>query len=154
MSDGSGDSPYPATSGMLNPGFVTGSLDGKAVAPLLPKRPEWTHESRIAVTGHTMGYWQCYDDHIAVARFTPRDVDRTDAEIIWLVHPDAVEGRDYDPDNVKALWHVTIQEDLWITVNNHDGIRSAAYGLGRYARNERSLVNFMDWYMNEVVPNS
>ncbi len=23
-----------------------------------------------------------------------------------------------------------------------------------YSRNERSLVNFMDWYMNEVVPNS
>ena len=154
MGGGDDESPYPSTSGMLNPGFVTGSLDGKAVAPRLPNRPEWTHESRVATTGHTMGYWQCYDDHIMVARFTPRDVDSTDAEIIWLVHPDAVEGRDFDPEKVKGLWHVTIQEDAWITVNNHDGIRSAAYGSGHYSRNERSLVNFMDWYMKEVVPNS
>ena len=151
---GGDDSPYPSTSGMLNPGFVTGSFDGKAVAPRLPNRPEWTHETRIATTGHTMGYWQCYDDHIMVARFTPRGVDGTDAEIIWLVHPDAVEGRDFDPEKVKGLWHLTIQEDDWITANNHNGIRSAAYGSGHYSRNERSLVNFMDWYMNEVVPNS
>ena len=29
----------------LKLGFVTGSLDGKPVAPLLPTRPEWTHTS-------------------------------------------------------------------------------------------------------------
>jgi Rieske 2Fe-2S family protein len=68
------------------------------------------------------------------------------------VHPDAVAGRDFDPDNVKALWHVTIQEDNWITANNHEGIRSGAYGSGRYSGSELSLVNFMDWYMDTVVP--
>ena len=34
------------------------------------------------------------------------------------VHPDAVDGRDYDPDNVKALWHVTTTEDIWLTDNH------------------------------------
>jgi len=146
------DGPWPSTSGMLNPGFVTGSMDGKPVAPLLPNIKEWGHQSSVVTTGWSTGYWQCYDDHIAVARFTPRDVDHTDAEIIWLVHPDAVAGRDFEPDNVKALWHVTIQEDNWITANNHNGIRSGAYGSGRYSGSELSLVAFMDWYMEEVVP--
>ena len=146
------DGPWPSTSGMLNPGFVTGSMDGKPVAPLLPNIKEWNHESTVVTTGWSTGYWQCYDDHVAVARFTPRDIDYTDAEIIWLVHPDAVAGRDFDPDNVKALWHVTIQEDNWITANNHNGIRSGAYGSGRYSGSEISLVSFIDWYMNEVVP--
>ena len=141
----------PETSGMLSPGFVTGSLDGKAVAPLLPNIDNWNHETHAVTTAHSTGYWQCYDDHIAAARFTPRDVDRTDVEIIWLVHPDAVKGKDYDPDNVKALWHVTIQEDIWITDNNHAGIRSGAYTSGRYSGSESGPANFMKWYMSEVV---
>ena len=49
---------------------------------------------------------------------------RTDAEIIWLVNSDAKEGRDYKPDNVAALWHVTMLEDKWIVENNHLGILS------------------------------
>ncbi len=149
---GSDGSQYkPETSGHLNPGFVTGSLDGKPVAPLLPNIDAWNHETQNATTAHSTGYWQCYDDHVAIARFTPRDVNRTDCEIIWLVHPDAVEGRDYDPDNVKALWHVTIQEDIWITDNNHAGIRSDAYRSGRYSGAETGPAGFVKWYMSEVV---
>ncbi len=149
---GDGSTRYrPETSGLLNPGYVTGSMDGKPVAPLLPNIDEWNHETQVVATAHSTGYWQCYDDHIAVARFTPRDVDRSEAEIIWLVHPDAVEGRDYDPDNVKALWHVTIQEDIWITANNHAGIRSGAYSSGHYSGSETGPAGFMQWYMSEVV---
>ena len=114
---------YGDVDGELNPGFVTGSLDGKPVAPLLPNMTEWAHESDIATTWWQTGYWQGYDDHVMIARFTPRAHDFTDNEVVWLVHPDAVEGRDYDPDNVKALWYVTFLEDLWIVENNHIGIK-------------------------------
>ncbi len=137
--------------GQLNPGFVTGTIDGKAASILLPNIDDWHHETNVATTAESTGYWQCYDDHVAVARFTPRTENFTDCEIVWLVHPDAVEGRDYDPDNVKALWHVTIQEDIWVTDNNHAGIESSAYSAGRYSIIEGSPARFVGWYMKEVV---
>ncbi len=140
-----------ALEGELNPGFLTGSLDGKPVAPLLPNVKDWTHRTQIATTAWSTGYWQAYDDHVAVARFTPRDVALTDCEIFWLVHPDAVEGKDFRPDNVMALWDITIREDIWIVENNHLGVNSRAYGPGRYAGHEKYPADFVKWYMAEVV---
>ncbi len=145
---GSGVVPFD---GELNPGFVTGSLDGKPVAPLLPGISGWTHKTRIATTGYSTGYWQAYDDHVAVARFTPRGPEFTDCEIFWLVHPDAVEGKDYVAKNLMALWDITIREDIWIVENNHLGVKSGAYGPGRYSKNEGEPSDFIAWYMNEVV---
>jgi len=137
--------------GELNPGFVTGSLDGKPVAPLLPGIGTWTYRTNIATTGYSTGYWQTYDDHVAVARFTPRGPEFTDCEIFWLVHPDAVEGKDYMPERVMALWDITIQEDIWIVENNHLGVKSGAYRTGRYSKNEEGPSEFIAWYMNRVV---
>ncbi len=145
---GSGAVPFD---GELNPGFVTGSLDGKPVAPLLPGISDWTHKTKIATTGYSTGYWQAYDDHVAVARFTPRGPEFTDCEIFWLVHPEAVEGKDYVAKNVMALWDITIREDVWIVENNHLGIKSGAYSPGRYAKHEKDPSEFITWYMNNVV---
>ena len=145
------DDPEYSFGGMLNPGFVTGSIDGKATSILLPNIDGWNHETNVVTTAESTGYWQCYDDHVAVARFTPRSEKFTDCEIVWLVHPDAREGIDFDPDNVKALWHVTIQEDIWITDNNHAGIESGAYSAGRYSRHEGGPSGFVSKYMKEIV---
>ena len=145
---GSGAVPFD---GELNPGFFTGSLDGKPLAPLLPGISDWTHRTKIATTGYSTGYWQAYDDHVAVARFTPRGPELTDCEIFWLVHPDAVEGKDYVAKDLMALWDITIREDIWIVENNHLGIKSGAYGPGRYATNENEPSDFINWYMKEVV---
>ena len=138
-------------SGELNPGFVTGSLDGTPVAPLLPNIKDWTHDTNIVTTSYSTGYWQAYDDHVAVARFTPRGPADTDCEIWWLVHPDAEAGKDFDPEKVMALWHITIMEDAWIVENNHVGIKSGAYRSGRYSTREGGPSGFVSWYMNEVV---
>ena len=136
---------------ILNVNFVSGTLDGKAAAPLLPIRKEWTHRSRLVSTGWSTGYLQCYDDHVAAVRFTPRGVRSTDAEIFYLVHPDAREGKDYQVDKLTALWDITYREDRWITENNHQGIESGAYGAGRYATVEGGPSRFIKWYMTEVV---
>jgi len=140
-----------ALDGELNAGFLTGSLDGKPIAPLLPGIKDWTHHTTVATTGWSTGYWQAYDDHVAVARFTPRDVARTDCEIFWLVHPDAVEGKDFKAERLMALWDITIQEDIWIVENNHLGVTSGAYSSGRYAGHEKYPADFIKWYMEKVV---
>jgi Rieske 2Fe-2S family protein len=140
-----------AFSGELNPGYLTGSVDGKPLAPFLPGISDWTHRTDIVTTAWSTGYWQAYDDHIAVARFTPRGPEFTDCEIFWLVHPDAVEGKDYDPQKVMALWDITILEDIWIVENNHVGVKSGAYGPGRYSTHEGSPSSFVEWYMRDVI---
>ncbi len=141
----------PRLTGNLNPGFVTGSPDGKSVAPLLPNIEQPTHGTNEAYTGHYTGYWQSYDDYVVAIRFTPRDVELTEAEIIWLVHPDAVEGRDYDLATLKAFWQVILQEDIWVIGNNHRGILSGAYRSGPYSTHENTTAEFIKWYMAEVV---
>ena len=65
--------------------------------------------------------------------------------------PGAIEGKDYRPENVMALWDITIREDIWIVENNHLGVMSRAYGPGRYATHEDYPAGFIKWYMTEVV---
>jgi phenylpropionate dioxygenase-like ring-hydroxylating dioxygenase large terminal subunit len=78
----------------------------------------------------------------------------TDAEIFWLVHPDAKEGKDYQVDRIQALWGNTYREGRWICENNHFGILSNAYnakGGQPYAATEGGPAGFVKWYMREVV---
>ncbi len=137
--------------GELNPGFITGSVDGKQIAPLLPGRSKWTHDTDLATTDFSTGYWQAYDDYVAVARFTPRGPELTDTEIWWLVHPDAEPGKDFDPNELMALWDITIKEDAWIVENNHRGLKSIGYRPGIYTVHEREPSAFVEWYMREIV---
>ncbi len=121
------------------------------MAPFLPGIEEWSHDTDIAITWFDTGYWQTYDDHIMVARFTPRGPELTDVEIFWLVHPDAVAGIDFDPEKLRELWDITIVEDAWIVENNHVGVKSKGYRSGRYSVHEVQPSFFAAWYMREIV---
>jgi len=161
-----GDSPTQEASGggmggggpmgsHLKLGYVTGSLDGKAIAPLLPTEKKWDDLSYRAVSGFSTSWMMAYNDHVAVVRFTPRGVQSTDAEIFWLVHPDAKEGKDYDAKRLQALWGNTYREDRWICENQHLGILSSRYnarGGQPYAAQEGGPASFIQWYMREVIP--
>jgi phenylpropionate dioxygenase-like ring-hydroxylating dioxygenase large terminal subunit len=134
-------------------GFVTASLDGKAVAPLLPGRTEWTHRRASATTGFSTSFISFYDDHVAVARFTPRGVMSTDVEIFWMVNPAAKE-KDVDIPRMMAVWDITYREDRWIVENNHHGILNSRYnyaGGQPYAESEGGPSGLVKWYMSEVI---
>jgi Rieske 2Fe-2S family protein len=137
--------------GILNVNYVTGSLDGKPVAPLLPNVKTWSGRGKISNTGWMTSNLQCYDDHIAAVRFTPRGVMSTDAEIVWLVNAEAKEGKDYRVDRLTALWDITMREDKWIVENNHQGILSGRYRAGWYATTEGGPSRLVKWYMTNVV---
>ena len=144
-----------AYGGHLQLGFVTGSMDGKLVAPRLPARQgqPWSHRRVSANSGFSTGFMAAYEDHVAIARFTPRDVNLTDAEIFYLVAPDARE-EDVDIDRMIEVWDLTYREDRWIVENNHNGIRSRGYnyyGGQPYAAREGSPAGFVKWYMAEVA---
>jgi len=162
-----GDSPTQGqgfSPGMSSPGshmklgYLTGSMDGKPLSRLLPARQEWSHYYQGASVGFSTSWLKAYDDHIAVVRFTPRGPASTDAELFFLVHPDAKEGKDYDVKRIQALWGNTYREDRWICENQQFGVLSERYnfkGVGQpYAAQEGGPASLAQWYMREVAPKS
>jgi len=136
-------------------GYLTGSMDGKPLSRLLPTRNEWSHYYQGASVGFSTSWLKAYDDHVAVVRFTPRGANSTDAELFWLVHPDAKEGKDYDVKRIQALWGDTYREDRWICENQQLGVRSERYnfeGGQPYAAQEGGPASIAQWYMREVAP--
>ena len=146
------------TGSHLTLGFLTGTIDGKPASRLLPERTEWTHTAQRAATGFSSSWMMAYDDHVAVVRFTPRDTLMTDAEIFWLVHPDAEEGKDYDVAHLQGLWGNTYREDRWLSENQQYGVGSTRFNFRGeaqpYAASEGGPRGFIEWYMREVVSES
>jgi Rieske 2Fe-2S family protein len=65
----------------------------------------------------------------------------------WLVHEDAAEGVDYDPDHITALWRATNTQDGHFSAINHQGISSDGYQQGPYAVEEKLVEDFKDFYV-------
>ena len=119
----------------LNAGHVTASPDAKPVAPLMGAFPEHDGSSTYFDIGPVSNFL-AYADHGLIYRFIPRSVDRTDMEVIWLVHKYAVEGRDDQLERLTWLWQVTSVEDKQIIERNQEGVNSRYYEPGRYSLQE------------------
>ncbi len=96
------------------------------------------------------GYVLVFNDFAMMARFTPRDAVNTDVQLSWLVHKDAEEGVDYDPDNLAWVWDVTIRQDKKVTEDNNAGILSSRYEPGPYSTQEAHVAKFINWYLNGI----
>lgn len=69
----------------------------------------------------------------------------------WLVHKDAVEGVDYNLDELTHVWMQTNDQDRRIVEENAFGIRSPAYEPGPYSPlHEGGVIQFVDWYARFV----
>ncbi|MFI4889529.1 MAG: aromatic ring-hydroxylating dioxygenase subunit alpha [Steroidobacterales bacterium] len=92
-----------------------------------------------------------YADHGVIYRFIPRSVMQTDMEVIWLVHEEAVVGRDYEVERLIWLWHVTSLEDKKIVETNQAGVNSQFYVPGPYSMQEPYPRRFVEWYLRELA---
>lgn len=127
-------------------GYLTGSEDGRPLAPLLGQLRAFDGGASDGQMG-LLCYWLVYSDHCVIYRFTPVDVDHTDMDIVWLVRSDAVEGRDYDLERLAWLWHVTTEADKRIIEHNQQGVNSRFYRPGPYAPMEWASRQLVDWYL-------
>lgn len=100
---------------------------------------------------HPGQYFLSPCDHGVLNRFTPLDVDRTLQEMIWLVHPDAMEGKDYHVDELTWLWRVTNGQDLKIIEDNQLGVASRGYQPGPYSKAEHGPNRFLNWYLSQLA---
>ncbi|MGH8242504.1 MAG: aromatic ring-hydroxylating oxygenase subunit alpha [Steroidobacteraceae bacterium] len=128
-------------------GHVTGSRDGKPLAPLLGTITGYDGGTTDLQLG-PMTFGLAYCDHVVIYRFTPRGPRLTDCEITWLVNGTAVEGRDYVLADLIWLWDVTTLADKSIIERNQAGIDSRYYDPGPLSPSmEPFTQQFLNWYV-------
>ncbi|MGH7124400.1 MAG: aromatic ring-hydroxylating oxygenase subunit alpha [Stellaceae bacterium] len=130
-------------------GAVTGSADGKSVAPLMGALQGFDGGATFVHVGPA-SFFLAYPDHGIIYRFIPKTVQRSEMEVIWLVRADAREGVDYEREKLTWLWTVTSDADKRIIEDNQRGVNSRFYEPGPLSIMETQEARFIEWYLSEI----
>ncbi len=130
-------------------GFLTESLDGKPVAPLMGDYREFDG-GQTAASFNPLSIALINNDYALLFRIVPISETQTDFEIIWLVNETADLEKDVDVERMAALWKITTAEDKKITDDNQLGVASRAYQPGRYSTQEARIADFGIWYRQRL----
>ena len=132
---------------------VTGSRDGRPLAPLLGEIKDFVAAATDIQLGPTL-FGLAYNDHVVLFRFTPADVDSTQCDVSWLVNESAIEGEDYQKEDLVWLWDVTTIEDQHIIERNQEGVSSRYYQPGPFSKMENFTDRFVEWYLEALKPHA
>ncbi|MDJ0700373.1 MAG: aromatic ring-hydroxylating dioxygenase subunit alpha [Woeseiaceae bacterium] len=130
-------------------GYVTGSRDGKPVAPLLGDFTDYDGGASDFTFG-AFSFLLAYSDHVVAYVFTPVDMVNSRCEIYWLVRNDAVEDEDYDRNALTWLWDITTKADMAIIVNNAKGVHSRYYEPGPFSLMEKAERVYTEWILQQL----
>lgn len=144
------DSSFHCARYPMRPGFVSESLDGRPVAPLLGRLKD-PDAGILAVVMFPNFWFEASSDYVCSMRRTPISPTLCEVEASWLVHEDAVEGRDYEVDRVTAFWRTTGEQDWTLCENNQAGVNSSRYRPGPYALIEGGPETFVLWYLRQLT---
>jgi glycine betaine monooxygenase A len=89
-------------------------------------------------------------DHAVVFRVLPESAGKSMVRTTWLVHPDAVEGVDYDVESLTAVWVATNNEDRELVIGTQNGVTNPGYVPGPYSMVEDDVEAFVNWYVKRV----
>jgi len=128
-------------------GAVTQSIDGKLACQKLIGPFSEPETSSLSVWTQPNSWHHFCCDHVVTFSLTPLAADKTLLRTSWLVHEDAVEGVDYDPDHLAALWRTTNTQDGHFSMLNHQGISTDGYQQGPYAVEEKLVEDFKNFYV-------
>ncbi len=145
-----GGHPYRVSRLPLKEGFLTESLDGGLVAPLMGNLTDPnTGSLRVITLPNFWAHANC--DYAMTTRLLPAGPETTRVEVCFLVREGAVEGVDYDPERVATVWRATCEQDWELCENNFAGIRSMAYEPGPFSEvTESSVEDFLRWYLDRL----
>lgn len=132
-------------------GAVSMTIDGKrACKKLLGNIPDEDMGAMRFL--HLPNSWNHFQgDHLITFRVLPLGPQKTLVTTKWIVHKDAVEGVDYDPERMRFVWDHTNDQDRLLAERSQEGINSKAYQPGPYHPTyEFGVINFIDWYCDEL----
>ena len=135
----------------LVPGWVTESMDGQPVGPVMGDYP--IRDVGTVRTRTLPNFWNhSSSDHSVSTRLVPAGPQKTLAQVQWLVHEDAVEGKDYVLDQLLPFWGLTSEQDWDLCEKNQAGVNSSAFTPGPYStKREYNVIRYTEWYLDEIV---
>jgi Rieske 2Fe-2S family protein len=131
----------------LKDGYVTETLTGQPVAPLLGDLRS-AEAGSVRIIGLPNLWAHVNADYVMTTRLTPLGVGSTAVEVVFGVHEDAT---DVDPRAVSAVWVATSEQDWRLCEANAAGIASRAYRPGPLSSvTEGSVVAFHAWWWRQL----
>jgi Rieske 2Fe-2S family protein len=124
------------------------TLDGTPASRLPICTHPGTEYSSLSVWTQPNSWHHFCQDHAVTFSLTPLGPDRSLLRTSWLVHEDAVEGVDYDPANLAAVWRATNAQDSHLASLNHAGVASDGYRPGPYSSEEKLVDAFKTFYVD------
>jgi Rieske 2Fe-2S family protein len=140
---------YSANRTILVEGWVSESMDGRQIAPLMGDYPSADVGTlRMRTMPNFWNHSSC--DHAVSTRLLPAGPQATKAQVIWLVHQDAVDGRDYQLADLLPFWELTSIQDWELCRNAQRGVMSSQYRPGPLSRfKEYNVEAFRRWYLQQ-----
>jgi Rieske 2Fe-2S family protein len=89
-------------------------------------------------------------DHVITFGAFPVSEHRTVVRTTWLVASDAMEGVDYDLDELTHTWKMTNVQDRAFVEMCQTGALSPAYEPGPYMKSEYQVEAFITWYVQRM----
>lgn len=141
---------YSANRTPLVEGFVSESIDGRQVAPLMG---DYTDPDvgtlRIRTMPNLWNHSSC--DHGVSTRLLPAGPKRTLVRVTWLVDSAAIEGRDYQLEEIMPFWQLTSEQDWVICERAQRGVDSFRYTPGPFSTHkEYNVDSFVRWYLQQL----
>ena len=128
-------------------GYVSESMDGKRVGPLMGDYQDADVGTlRIRTLPNFWNHSSC--DHAVSTRLLPVGPQLTAIRVWWLVDAKAEEGRDYQLDKLMPFWQLTSEQDWEICERQQRGVNSSAFTPGPYSTvKEYNVDSFVRWYL-------
>jgi Rieske 2Fe-2S family protein len=142
---------FSANRTALVEGWMSETMDGRQVAPLMG---DYADADVGTLRARTLpNFWNHSScDHGVSTRLLPAGPQLTLARVTWLVHQDAVEGRDYNVGDLLPFWQLTSEQDWEICRNQQRGVNSSACTPGPYsATKEYNVDSFVRWYLKMLA---
>jgi Rieske 2Fe-2S family protein len=141
---------FTSNRSLLAEGFVTESMDGKRVAPLMG---DYDSENVGVLRMRSLpNFWlHASCDHAVAARMLPAGPRKTVMRGYWLVDAKAKEGTDYQLERLLPFWNLTNEQDWNICKWQQKGVDSIGYVPGPLSsRFEYNVDAFIRWYLGQM----
>lgn len=127
------------------------TLDTKIASKKLLGKFTETRLGDLSIHTQPNSWHHLMSDHIVSFAVFPLSANQTLVKTKWLVHKDAVEGVDYNMENLTRVWRETNAQDSRLVGLSQLGAQSPGYVQGPYSKQtEGQVEQFAAWYISRL----
>jgi Rieske 2Fe-2S family protein len=126
------------------------TVDGVRACRRLLMDFEEARLGRLSMHVQPNAWFHVLGDHAVTFSVLPISPGKSALRTTWLVHRDAVEGRDYDLAQLTEVWRQTNDQDRAFVARAHRGVSDPSYRPGPYLPPEYQVDAFCTWYTDRL----